>query len=65
MRFLVLVVLLPAGPKGYSVGSSAVSLPIHHFDLEQDILTTLGQLSVTTICFLYFLKGLAKNADFQ
>lgn len=65
MRFLVLVVLLPAGPKGYGVGSAAVCLPIHHFDLEQDILTTLGQFSVTMICFLYFLKGQAKNVDFQ
>lgn len=37
MRFLVLVVLLPAGPKGDDVGSPVVCSPIRHFDLEQDI----------------------------
>lgn len=52
MRFLVLVVLLPAGPWGDNVGSPAVCSPIHHFDLEQDVLTTRGQFSVTVIFFL-------------
>lgn len=47
MRFLVLVALLLAGPKGGDVGLSAVSSPIHHFDVEQDILTSGGQCSVT------------------
>lgn len=50
MRLLVLVDLLPAGPKDDDVGLSAVCSSSHHFDLEQDILTFRGQFSVTIIC---------------